>query len=184
MNDNHIVALFSDAAQHLARKSLFWKLNCSQAACSLCRWRINSQWRFLHSILVAKPLPTKNLLKVPGDPCLLFEFHAWVFGPCCQSWPMCTRCTQQCYGPYSEHPGSFHRHLPDRIETDHRELPIWSQTGWIPGQKHYIRGKITLSSETSKFSWQSRIRQIDQGITALPGIRDFFKKNTQVGWKS
>ena len=58
-NNNHPVSALSDAAQHLAGKSLFCKLDCSQAY-TVCRWRTNGQWKCLHSILPAELLPTKD----------------------------------------------------------------------------------------------------------------------------
>ena len=39
-----------------------------------CRWRINGQWKCLHSISPAEPFPTKDLHKVLADLCLLFQF--------------------------------------------------------------------------------------------------------------
>ena len=71
-NNNHPVSTLSDAAQHLAGKSLFCKLDCSQLT-TVCRWRNNSQWKCLHSILLAELLPTKDLHKVSADLCLHFQ---------------------------------------------------------------------------------------------------------------
>ena len=38
-----------------------------------CRWRTNVRWKCLHSILLAEPLPRKDLHKVSADLCLLFR---------------------------------------------------------------------------------------------------------------
>ena len=38
-----------------------------------CRWRTNAQWKCLHSILLAEPLPKEDLHKVSADVCLLFR---------------------------------------------------------------------------------------------------------------
>ena len=70
-NNNHPVSTLSDTAQHLAGKSLFCKLDCSQAY--HCRWRTNAQWRCLHSILPAELLPTEDFYKTLADLCLLFQ---------------------------------------------------------------------------------------------------------------
>ena len=71
-NENHPVSTLSDAAQHLAGKSLFGKVDCSQAY-QVCSWRTNGQWTCLHSSLLAELLPTKTLHKVLADLCLLFQ---------------------------------------------------------------------------------------------------------------
>ena len=65
-NNNHPVSTLSDAAQHLAGKSLFCKLDCSKLS-TVSRWRTNGQWKCLHSILPAETLLTKDLLKVLAD---------------------------------------------------------------------------------------------------------------------
>ena len=64
---NHPVSILSDAAQRLAGKSLFCKLDCSQV---YHYFQMVDQG--LHSISLAQPLPTKDLHKVSTDLCLLF----------------------------------------------------------------------------------------------------------------
>ena len=71
-NNNHPVSTLSDAPQHLVGKSLFCKLDCPKRI-TVCRWRTNGQWKCLHSILPAEPLPTGDLHKVLADLCLLFQ---------------------------------------------------------------------------------------------------------------
>ena len=71
-NKNHLVSTWSDAAQHLAGKSLFCKLDCTQAYHCL-HMADQRSLEMLHSILPAEPLPTKVLHKVPADLCLLFR---------------------------------------------------------------------------------------------------------------
>ena len=56
-NNNLPISTLSDAAQHLAGKSLVCKL----------------EWNCSHSILPAKPLHTKDLQKIIADFCLLFQ---------------------------------------------------------------------------------------------------------------
>ena len=70
-NNNRPVSTLSDAAQHLAGKSLFCKLH--HKLITVCRRRTNAQWRCLHSISLAELLPTKDLHKVLADLCLLFQ---------------------------------------------------------------------------------------------------------------
>ena len=52
-----------------------------------CRWRTNVRWKFLHSILLAEPLPTKDLHKVSADLCRLFR------GSCASTWTQLLRLT-------------------------------------------------------------------------------------------
>ena len=49
---------------------------------------------------------------------------------------------------------------PGRIETDNRKVPLWSQTGEIPRQIHFIWGSITTNSQDSEFTKQIEIPQI------------------------
>ena len=87
----------------------------------------------------------------------IFTFHAWVFGPSCQSWPMCSirgrfwKCSQQLHGSYPEYPSSLQVYSTSRIETGQREVPFWSQTRWIPWQNHITRKSFTASSKFQNF---------------------------------
>ena len=61
-NNNHPVSNLSDAAQDLAGKSPFCKLDCSQAYhCS--QMKTNGHWNCLHSISPAELLRTRDLKK-------------------------------------------------------------------------------------------------------------------------
>ena len=72
INNNHPVGSLSDAAQNLAGKSLFCKLDCSQAY--HCLQIADQRSLEMHaSILLAEPLPTEELRKVSADLCLLFR---------------------------------------------------------------------------------------------------------------
>ena len=67
-NNNHPVSTMSDAARHLAGKSLFCNLNCSQAYHSLQmaeQWSVNC----LQLVSLAQPLPAKDLHNVLADLC-------------------------------------------------------------------------------------------------------------------
>ena len=79
INHNHPVSTLSDVAQHLAGKSPFCKLDCSNRN-TACRWRTNVRWKFLHLVLLAEPLPTEDLHKVSADLCLLF------WASCASTW--------------------------------------------------------------------------------------------------
>ena len=83
---NQPVSTLSDAAQHLAGKSLFCKLDCSQVI-TACRWRTNVRWNCLDSLLLGEPLPTKDLHKVLADLCLLFQ------AACASTWTQLLRLT-------------------------------------------------------------------------------------------
>ena len=52
-----------------------------------CRWQTNVRWKCLLSILLAKPLPTKELQKVSADLCLRFQ------APCASTWTQLSRLT-------------------------------------------------------------------------------------------
>ena len=67
--NNHPVIILSDAADHLAVKSLFCKLDCSQAYHCLRCWT-NGQWKWLLSFLLAELLPRGDLHKALADLCL------------------------------------------------------------------------------------------------------------------
>ena len=84
-NNNHPVSTLSDAARHLAGKTLI----CLTALrlITVCRLRPNSQWKSLLSISPAELLPTGDLHKVLADLCLLF----WV--GCASTWTQSSRLT-------------------------------------------------------------------------------------------
>ena len=50
-----------------------------------CRWRTNVRWKRLHSILLAEPLPTKDLHKVSAHLCLLSQVS------CASTWTQLSR---------------------------------------------------------------------------------------------
>ena len=52
-----------------------------------CKWRTNVRWKCLHSILLAEPLPTKDLHKVSADLCLLFRTS------CASTWTQLSKLT-------------------------------------------------------------------------------------------
>ena len=120
-----------------------------------------------------------------------FKFHAWVFGPSCQSWPFCSLrgrfwdVSQQCCGTHSEHSSGLQVHSPRWIETDKRRVPFTKQKRWIPWQNQITRKTLTARSDNSKISRQSHIPQIKKGIKAPPGIREILQKlYSQDGWKT
>ena len=83
-NNNHPVSTLSDAAQHLAEKSLFCKLDCSQAY--HCLQMVDQRsvemlaFNFASRIFAYKILALCLSRSVSA-----FLFYAWVFGPSCQS---------------------------------------------------------------------------------------------------
>ena len=71
-NNNHTVSILSDAAQHLAGKSLFCKLDCSQA-CHCLQMADQRSVEMLAFNFASRPLPRKDLHKVSADLCLPFR---------------------------------------------------------------------------------------------------------------
>ena len=71
-NNNHPVSTLSDAAQHLAGKSLFCKLDCSQAYHCL-QTADQRSVEMLAFTLFAEPSPTKDLNKTSADLRLHFQ---------------------------------------------------------------------------------------------------------------
>ena len=71
-NNNHPVSTLSDAAQHLAGKSLICKLDCSQA---YHRLQMTDQRpvEMLAFVFFCGTLPTKGLHRVLANLCLLFQ---------------------------------------------------------------------------------------------------------------
>ena len=86
-NKNHPVSTLSDAAQHLAGKSLFCKLDCSQAyhCLQMAEQRLVEKLAFN---VATKLLPTKDLHCVSADLCLPFQVSCESTSTSCQSWPM------------------------------------------------------------------------------------------------
>ena len=82
-NNNHPVSTLSDAAQHLAGKSLFCKLDCSQVYHCLQM----ADQHCSHSILLVDPLPTEDLNKVLADLCLSFRVS------CASTWTQLSKLT-------------------------------------------------------------------------------------------
>ena len=85
-NNNHPVSTLSYAAQHLAGKSLFCKLDCSQAYHCL-QMADQRSVEMLAFNLLAEPLPTKDLHKVSADLCLLFQVS------CASTWTQLSELT-------------------------------------------------------------------------------------------
>ena len=85
-NNIHPVSTLSDAAQHLVGKSLFCKLDCSQAYHCL-QMADQRSVEMLVFNFAAETLPTKDLHKVSADLCLLFR------ASCASTWTLLLRPT-------------------------------------------------------------------------------------------
>ena len=85
-NNIHPVSTLLDAEQHLAGKSPFCKLDCSQAYHCL-QMADQRSVEMLVSTLIAEPLPTKDLHKLSADLCLLFQVS------CGSTWTQLLRLT-------------------------------------------------------------------------------------------
>ena len=160
-NNNHPVSTLSDAAQHLAGKSLFCKLDCSQAYHCL-QMADQRSVEMLAFIFASRTFACKRLAQgLISSVSAFFKLHAWILGPSFQSWPMCSirrrhwNCSQQCYGPYAENWGSFQVHSPSRIEADNWKMSLWSHTSWVPRKNNFTRRNLTASPENSKIPWQT-----------------------------
>ena len=124
---------------------------------NVCRWRTNSQWKCLLSILLAELLPTGDLQKVLADLCLPFRascsrtlthfsrltnvFNKWMI---LESQPTMLRTL----------PGTFGQSSSAFATQDwnwQSKSAILEQAVWIPRQNHFIRGSITTNSQASKF---------------------------------
>ena len=82
----HPLSILSDAAQHLTGKSLFCKLDCSQAYHCL-QMADQRSVEMLASILPAEPLPKKDLQSISADLCLLFQ------DSCVSNWTQLSKLT-------------------------------------------------------------------------------------------
>ena len=80
-DNNHPVSTLSDAAQHLRGSHYSVSLTALKPI-TACRWR-----KCLHSSLLSKPLPTKDLHKVSADLCLLF------WASCASNWTQLLKLT-------------------------------------------------------------------------------------------
>ena len=84
-NRNHPVSTLSDAAQHLAGKSLFWKLDCSQAYHCL-QTADQRSVEMLAFNFASRTFAYRRLAQgLSRSVSPFFEFHAPVHGPSCQS---------------------------------------------------------------------------------------------------
>ena len=160
-NNNHPVSTLSDAAQHLAVKSLFCKLDCSQAYHCLQMADQRSVEMFAFSFAI-RTFAYKRLTQgLSRSVSAFFKFHAWILGPSRQSWPMCSirrwhwNCSQQCHGPYPEHSGSLQVHSLNRIEAHIWKMSFWSQTSWVPRGNNFTRRNLTANSKNSKLPWKT-----------------------------
>ena len=90
-NNYHPISILSDAAQHLAGKSLFCKLNCSQAyhCLQMADQRLKELLAF---IFASKNFAYKRLAQILSRSEPVFKLHEWVLGPSRQSWPMRSVC--------------------------------------------------------------------------------------------
>ena len=85
-NKNHPVSTLSDAAQHLAGKSLFCKLDCSQAYHCL-QMADQRSVELLAFNFASRTFATKDLHKVSADLCLLFR------ASCASTWTQLEKLT-------------------------------------------------------------------------------------------
>ena len=126
-----------------------------------CSRRTSGQWKCLHSVLIAKLLPTKDLHKVSAELCLRFQ-ASWV-----STWTQSSKLTNvfsawktlelqpTMLQTLSEHLGSLQEHSPSRIQTDNRNVSFRSQTCWIPMKNDFTRSNLTTSSEKPQISTQT-----------------------------
>ena len=83
-NNDHPVSTLSDAAQHLAAKSLFCKLDCSQAYHCL-QMADQRSVEMLAFNFAGRTFAYRRLAQgLSGSVSVFFKLHARVFGPSCQ----------------------------------------------------------------------------------------------------
>ena len=156
-NNNHPVSTLSDAAQHLAGKPLFYNLDCSQAY--HCLQMVDQRSvEMLAFIFANRTFAFEGLAQgLSRRVSVFFKFNAWVLGPSCRSWPICSilgrdwHRSQQCYRPYPEQSSSLQVHSSSRIETDNQEVPFRSRTSWKTKKNNFARRNLAASSKNSQF---------------------------------
>ena len=178
INNNHRVSTLSDAAQHLAGKSLFCKLDCSQA---------------YQCLQTADQRSVEMLAFNSASRTLAYKRHAQGLRRSVSSFPSFMReyldpvnkadqCAQKvddigiAANNASESSGRLQMQFPSRIETDNWEVPLCTQTNWFPRKNKFTRSNLTTSPENSKFPWQTKIPQIEKSITAISGFRELLQK--------
>ena len=114
-NNNHPVSTLSDAAQQLAGKSLFCKLDCSQAYHCL-QMADQRSVEMLAFIFASRTFAYKRLAQGLSRSVSAFSsFMREYLDPVVKA-DQCAQCgrywnrSQQCYGPYPEHSGSLPVH--------------------------------------------------------------------------
>ena len=149
-NNNHPVSTLSDAAQHLAGKSLFCKLDCSQAyhclqmadqrSVEMLAFNFASRtfaYRRLAQGLSRSVSAFSSFMReyldsvVKADQCAQYVDD---IGIAANNATDLTR---------PEHSGSLQVYSPGRIEADNWKVPLRSPREYY----HFIRGSITISSE-------------------------------------
>ena len=153
-NNNHPVITLSDAAQHLAGKSLFCKLDCSQAYhCLQMADQLSVEmlaFNFATRTFAYKILAQDLSRSVSAFSSFMREYLA----PFVKA-DQCAQNVDDIGIEAHNATGSFQVYSPSRVETDNRRMPFWSQTGWINRKNNFTRRNLTASPENSTFSWQT-----------------------------
>ena len=160
-NNNHPVSTLSDAAQHLAGKSLFCKLFCSQTyhclqmadrrSVELLALNFASRtfaYKRLAQGLSRSVSAFSSFMREYLDPVVKADQSAQNVDDIGNAANNATDLTR-------EHSSSLQVHSPSRIETNNWKMSFWSQTSWVPRKNNYTRRKLTANSENSKIPWQT-----------------------------
>ena len=191
-NNNHPVSTLSDAAQHLAGKSLFCKLDCSQSYHSL-QMADQRSVEMLAFNFASRTFAYKRLAQGLSRSMSAFLFFMRDYLDPVVKANQCAQYlrgwywnrNQKCYGPYPEHSSSLPAHSQCRIDIDNWKVSFWSQASWNSWKNHFIRGRIATNSQDSKFLEQTEIPQIEKSFAAVSGVRELLQKlHSQNVWKA
>ena len=157
-NNNHPVSTLSDAAQHLAGKSLFCKLDCSQAYHCL-QMADQRSVEMLAFNFASRTFAYKRLAQGLSRSVSAFSsFMREYLDPVVKA----DQCAQ-----YVDDIGNAANNATDptrNIRAVFRcirraglkltwNMSFWSQTSWVPRKNNFTRRNLTAISENSKFPW-------------------------------
>ena len=156
INNNHPESTLSDAAQHLAGKSLFCKLDFSQAYHCL-QMADQRSVEMLAFNFASRTFAYKRIgPRFKPFPICFLKFLEGILGPCSQSRPMCPicgrhrNCSQYCSGTDPEHQSCILVYSQSRIETINGKVPFWCETSEFSGKNNFARRCSTSNSQIQK----------------------------------
>ena len=157
-NNNHPDSTLPDAAQHLAGKSLFCKLDCSQVY--HCSQMVDQRSvELLAFNFASRSFAYKRLAQ--GFSRSLSAFSSSM-RKCLDPVVKADQCAQYVDNigiaankAHPEHSGSLQVYSPGRSETNNWEMPLWSQTSLTPRKNYFTRRNLTTSPNISRVPRQT-----------------------------